>query len=97
MAHFLVIPRYIDSYVRPLQSVQRKLGIRMFSHHCIGRHSGASQAATGGESVKVIQAQLRHRSEASTHKYAHTSSKAQLRLVEAFAPVAPPHANVGKA
>ena len=89
-------PRYIDSYVRPLQKVQRKLGLRMLSHHAIGRHSVASQAATGGESVKVIQAQLGHRSEASTHKYAHTGSEAQLRLVETLRPASPPHAASAK-
>ncbi len=85
-------PRWIDSYVRPLQEVQRTLGLRLLSHHKVGRHSVASQAATGGESIKAIQAQLGHRSEQSTHRYAHLGSKAQLRLVEGLAPAAPPHA-----
>ncbi|MBN2715312.1 MAG: tyrosine-type recombinase/integrase [Deltaproteobacteria bacterium] len=89
-------PTYIDSYVRPLQSVQRELGMRTLSHHAIGRHSVASQAATGGESIKVIQMQLGHRSEASTHKYAHTNSEAQLRLVKSLTPVSPPHAKAGQ-
>ncbi|MDJ0763659.1 MAG: tyrosine-type recombinase/integrase [Myxococcota bacterium] len=58
------------------------MGLRLLSHHSIGRHSigrhsVASQAATGGESIKAIQAQLGHRSEQSTHRYAHLGSKAQ--------------------
>jgi len=85
-------PRYIDSHVRPLLAVQRKLGLRELSHHQVGRHSVASQAVTSGESVKVVQAQLGHRSEQSTHKYAHLGSRAQLHLVERLAPVSPPHA-----
>jgi integrase len=85
-------PRWIDSYVRPLQAVQRELGLRLLSHHQIGRHSVASQAATGGESIKAIQAQLGHRSEQSTHRYAHLGSKAQLRLVQGLTPATPPHA-----
>jgi len=60
-------------------------------HHAIGRHSVASQAATGGESIKAIQAQLGHRSEQSTHKYAHLGTKAQLHVVESLAPTSPPH------
>ena len=88
-------PRYIDSYMRPLVMVQQKVGLRMLGHHAIGRHSVASQAATGGESIKAIQAQLGHRSEQSTHKYAHLGSKAQLRVVESLAPLSPPHAKNG--
>lgn len=87
-------PRYIDSHARPLRVVQQKLGMRSLSHHKVGRHSVASQAVTCGESVKVVQAQLGHRSEQSTHKYAHLGSKAQLRLVERLAPLAPPHVNL---
>jgi integrase len=74
-----------------------KLGLRMLGHHAIGRHSVASQAATGGESIKAIQAHLGHSSEQSTHKYAHLGSKAQFRVVEALAPVSPPHARSGGA
>ena len=59
-------PRYIDSHVRPLKLVQQKLGLRLLSHHKVGRHSVASQAVTGGESVKAVQAQLGHRSEQSS-------------------------------
>ncbi len=84
-------PRYLDNHVRPLKTVQQLKGLRQLSHHRVGRHSVASQAATTGQSVKIIQAQLGHRSEASTHKYAHLGSKAQLRLVESLAPKAPPH------
>jgi integrase len=87
-------PRYIDSHVRPLQAVQRKLGLRMLSHHRIGRHSVASQAVTRGQSVKAVQAMLGHLSEQSTHRYAHLGSRAQLRLVESLRPIAPPHVNV---
>ncbi|MGH9107816.1 MAG: hypothetical protein ACRDZX_18685, partial [Acidimicrobiales bacterium] len=77
-----VFPRYIDSHVRPLTLVQKKLGLRVLSHHKVGRHSVASQAVTGGESVKAVQAQLGHRSEQSTHKYVHLGAGAQKRLVE---------------
>jgi integrase len=84
-------PRYIDSHVRPLKLVQDKLGLRPLSHHKVGRHSVASQAVTGGESVKAVQAQLGHRSEQSTHKYAHLGSEAQRRLVEALKPALAPH------
>jgi integrase len=84
-------PRYIDSHVRPLRLVQQKLGLRLLSHHKVGRHSVASQAVTGGESVKAVQAQLGHRSEQSTHQYAHLGSGAQRRLVEALKPVCAPH------
>jgi hypothetical protein len=51
----------------------------------------ASQAVTGGESVKAVQAQLGHRSEQSTHKYAHLGQGAQLRFVESLKPPRAPH------
>jgi integrase len=86
-------PRYIDSHVRPLRLVQQKLGLRVLSHHKVGRHSVASQAVTGGESVKAVQAQLGHRSEQSTHQYAHLGSGPQRRLVEALRPARAPHEN----
>jgi hypothetical protein len=86
-----VFPRYIDSHVRPLKLVQRKLGLRLLSHHKVGRHSVASQAVTSGESVKAVQAQLGHRSAQSTHQYAHLGSGAQRRLVEALKPERAPH------
>jgi integrase len=85
-------PVYLDSYRRPLRTVQVTLGLRRLGHHAIGRHSVASQAATGGESIKAIQAQLGHRSEQSTHRYAHLASRAQLHVVDALAPSSPPHA-----
>jgi integrase len=87
-------PRYIDGYKRPARVVQHTLGLPSLSHKGLGRHSVASQAATRGHSMKAIQAQLGHRSEQSTHVYAHLGSRAQLRLVEALQPVAPPHVNV---
>ena len=87
-------PVYLDGYVRPMQTVQRRLGLPLLGHHSIGRHSVASQAATGGQSIKAIQAQLGHRSEQSTHRYAHLGSGAQLRIVESLAPARPPHVNV---
>jgi integrase len=87
-------PRYIDGYKQPARKVQRALGLRPLSHHALGRHSVASQAVTGGLSIKAVQAQLGHRSEQSTHMYAHLGSGAQLRLVEALTPAAPPHVNV---
>jgi integrase len=86
-------PRYIDGYKRPAREVQRMLGLRPLSHHALGRHSVASQAVTGGHSIKAVQAQLGHRSEQSTHMYAHLGSGAQRRLIEALAPLAPPHVN----
>jgi len=88
-------PVWLDSHKRPLKAVQKSLGLRLLGHHAIGRHSVASQAATGGESIKAIQAQLGHRSEQSTHKYAHLGSKAQLRIVEALEPASPPHMKSG--
>jgi integrase len=84
--------RWLDGHMRSMRDVQRKLKLRRVGHHTIGRHSVASQAATGGESMKAIQAQLGHRSEASTHCYAHLGSKAQLHVVESLRPKAPPHA-----
>src|SRR5450432_2521798 len=87
-----VFPRYIDSHVRPLKLVQRKLGMRMLSHHKLGRHSVASQAVTGGESIKAVQAQLGHKSEQSTHRYSHLGAGAQKRLIESLTPATAPHA-----
>ena len=84
-------PRYIDSYKRPMVTVQQALGLRPLSHHALGRHSVASQAVTSGHSIKAVQAQLGHRSEQSTHVYAHLGSRAQLRLVEGLQPAAAPH------
>ena len=49
-------PRYIDSHVRPLRLVQERLELRLLSHHKVGRRSVASQAVTGGESVKAVLA-----------------------------------------
>jgi hypothetical protein len=62
-----------------------------FGHHAVGRHSVASQAASCGESIKAIQAQLGHRSAVSTHRYTHVAAGAQLRLVESLKPLQPPH------
>jgi site-specific recombinase XerD len=70
---------------------KQALGLRRLSHHALGRHSVASQAVTSGHSIKAVQAQLGHRSEQSTHMYAHLGSRAQLRLVESLRPSAPPH------
>ena len=83
--------RYIDSHVGPLAYVQRAAGLRELGHHAVGRHSVASQAASCGESIKAIQAQLGHRSAVSTHRYTHVASGAQLRLVESLRPAQPPH------
>jgi len=87
-------PKYLDSYVRSLKNVQKKLGLRLLSHKALGRHSVASQAATSGESIKAIQAQLGHKSEQSTHRYAHLGSRAQLQLVESLTPISPSHVNL---
>jgi integrase len=86
-----VFPRYIDSHVRPLKLVQQKLGLRVLSHHKVGRHSVASQAVTSGTPLKAVQAQLGHRSEQSTHKYAHLGAGPQRRLVAALRPAHAPH------
>lgn len=84
----------VNDHARPLLQVQRALGLRELGPHKIGRHSVASQAATGGHSIKTIQAQLGHRSAQSTHRYAHLGSEAQLRLVQDLGPTSPPHVNV---
>ncbi|MCK9463248.1 MAG: tyrosine-type recombinase/integrase [Proteobacteria bacterium] len=84
-------PRWLDSYKHPLLFVQRELDLRELGHHAIGRHSVASQAATGGESIKAIQAQLGHRCESSTHRYTHLGSRAQLHVVESLTPAVRPH------
>jgi integrase len=87
-------PMRINAHERPLRAAQRALGLRELSHHQVGRHSVASQAATSGHSIKAIQAQLGHQSEHSTHQYAHLGQVAQLRLVAGLEPSAPPHVNV---
>jgi len=87
-------PKDLNSHIEPLQRVQRALGLRVIGHHQIGRHSLGSQAATSGHSLKIIQATLGHRSEASTHRYAHLGDRARLRLVESLQPTSPPHVNV---
>ena len=56
----------IQEHERPLRRAQEALGLRVISHHKLGRHSVASQAASGGHSIKHIQAQLGHRDERST-------------------------------
>jgi site-specific recombinase XerD len=84
-------PRYMDSHRRPMRAIQKAMGLREISHHAFGRHSVASQAVTSGHSIKAVQAQLGHRSEQSTHVYAHLGSRAQLRLVEGLQPAAAPH------
>ena len=87
-------PTRIYSHARPLRIVQRALGLREIGHHQVGRHSVASQAATGGHSIKAIQAQLGHKSAKSTHQYAHLGQRAQLRLVADLEPSTPPHVNL---
>ncbi len=51
----------------------------------------ASQAATDGQPIKAIQAQLGHRSAQSTEVYARLGSSAQLRLVKALERASPRH------
>jgi len=80
-------PKHLDSHKRPLRTVQKALGLPLLSHHRIGRHSMASQAATGGQPIRAIQAQLGHRSAQSTEVYAHLGSSAQLHLVRALEPL----------
>lgn len=87
-------PRYLDSHKGVLRRAQRAAGLRQLGHHAIGRHSVASQAASSGESLRVIQAQLGQRSIQSTEVYAKVASYSQLRLVEGLAPAAPRHVNV---
>jgi len=88
-------PHKLNGHAKVLRHVQDELGLRRLGHHRIGRHSVASQAATGGHSIKTIQAQLGHRSESSTHRYSHLGNVAQLRLVEGLRPEKPPHMEVG--
>jgi integrase len=85
--------KQLNSHAKPLRKVQEALGLRVIGHHQIGRHSVGSQAATRGHSLKIIQAQLGHRSQASTHRYAHLGDGACLRLVESLQPTSPPHVN----
>ncbi|MEM6730846.1 MAG: tyrosine-type recombinase/integrase [Myxococcota bacterium] len=87
-------PKYLDSHRKPLKRAQEATGLRQLSHHCLGRHSVASQAASSGESLRVIQAQLGQRSIQSTEVYAKVANHSQLRLVEGLAPDHPPHVNV---
>ena len=87
-------PTRIYSHARPLRIVQRALGLREIGHHQIGRHSVASQAATGGHTIKAIQAQLGHTSAKSTHQYAHLGEQAQLQIVADLEPASPPHVNL---
>jgi len=84
-------PRYMDSHRRPMRAIQKAMGLREISHHAFGRHSVASQAVTSGHSLRMVQAQLGHRSRQSSEKYAHLASRAQLRLVESLTPSTPPH------
>ncbi len=84
-------PRYLDNHLGPLRAAQKAAGLRELGHHAVGRHSVASPAVTGGGSIKAVQAQLGHRSAASTHRYAHLGCGAQLQLVEGLRPVCPPH------
>lgn len=42
-------------------------------------------------SLRMVQAQVGHRSRQSSEKYAHLTSRAQLRLVESLTPSTPPH------
>ncbi|MBW2191547.1 MAG: tyrosine-type recombinase/integrase [Deltaproteobacteria bacterium] len=83
-------PKKVHSHARPMRLVQRALGLRELGHHRIGRHSVASQAATGGHSMRAIQAQLGHSSLKSTEQYAHLGKRAQLRIVADLEPASPP-------
>ena len=87
----------MDGYKSALRTVQRKLGLRELGHHAIRRHSVGSQAATGGESIKTIQAQFGQRTEHSALQYIHKAQRAQLRLVEGLKPESPPHAGAANA
>ncbi|HEV3192203.1 MAG TPA: hypothetical protein VGY54_16940 [Polyangiaceae bacterium] len=42
--------------MRPLKLVQQKLGLRMLSHHKVGRHSVASQALGSGAQRRLVEA-----------------------------------------
>ncbi len=86
-------PTFIDSHNRPRVTVQKRLGLRLLSHHRLGRHSVGSQAAELGHTIKAIQAQLGQRSSQSAERYIHTSNRSKLRLIEGLAPSAPPHVN----
>jgi hypothetical protein len=61
---------------RRLRSNVRSLAERA-SVLALERKSTTPCEVTGGESVKAVQAQLGHRSEQSTHQYAHLWSGAQ--------------------
>lgn len=85
------IPRYLDSHKYPLKDVQRAKKLRQLSHHTVGRHSVGSQAIAAGVHMKAVQRQLGHKSEASTHKYAHARQDAQKEIVEKLRLEKAPH------
>lgn len=87
-------PVYLDSHRKPMWRTQDAVGLPRLGHHALGRHSVASQAVTAGASIKAMQAQLGHKSEQSTHKYAHLGSTAQRQVMEQLRPAAPAHGNV---
>lgn len=88
-AGFFAVPTVIEDEV-----VRHASRARSNHFHNFGGHSAASQAATGGHSIKAIQAQLGHQSPQSTHQYAHLGQRAQLRLVQDLEPSSRPHVNV---
>lgn len=85
------IPRYLDSHKAPLKVVQEKRGLRKFGHHVIGRHSVASQAIAAGAHMKAVQKLLGHKSEQSTHRYAHAESDATREIVNKLKLEIAPH------
>lgn len=86
-----VVPRYLDSYKKPLRAMQKRLGLRFVSHHRIGRHSVGMLAGEAGASLKAIQTQLGHKSSQSTLKYMHAAKGEQRKIVEQLRPAQAPH------
>jgi hypothetical protein len=72
-------PRYMDSHRRPMRTTQKATGLREISHQAFGRHSVASQPVTSGRSLRMVQAQLGHRSRQKSEKYSHLASRARDR------------------
>jgi integrase len=82
---------HLDSHAPVMRKVQRKLGLPLFPHHAVGRHSVASQAVEEDVHAKTIQQQLGHHNPATTQRYIHVRSGAQLKIMESLRPARAPH------
>ena len=82
----------LDGHKTVLRSIQVRLGLPLYPHHAIGRHSVASQADATQQTPTTIQAQLGHKNVKTTMGYIHASKrKAQSRVQDALRPARAPH------